>query len=234
MGMFLSVTSIIGKSKEEAINSLAKYAETEGGGLVQEDLSMENRNCCVMEQANGNTTILNPYDFLDWDESSEFISRDLKAPVFSFHIHDGDLWMYTLFVNGEIVDQFNPIPDYWSDELSEEEIESQKGDAVTVSKYVPAGKSSAIENYLIRWDLEAEEPGKAYPDDQFDQEDWQLLDFMRKLGLPYPLAEDGSPKAQTFKLWTKELPLKAQAQEINMEKKLVNGKDSRRPWWKFW
>lgn len=233
MGMFLSMTSVVGKTKNEVVNSLHNYAQTVGGGLEKENLFINNDNCCVIEEANGSTTIFNPYAYLEWDKSSEFISKDLKAPVFSFHIHDGDLWMYVLFVNGETVDQFNPIPDYWDENISEEEVQSWKGNATTISKYISSVKQADIERYLVRWVLDAEESKRAYTNDEFVQEDWQLLDFMRKLRLPYPLNEDGTPKGETFKLWTKELPLNQQAQETARETPSSNNK-ANKAWWKLW
>lgn len=234
MGMFLSMTSIIGKTKNEVENSLNSYAQTVDGGLKKESLSIENNNCCVIEEANGNTTIFNPYAYLEWDKSSEFLSKDLNAPVFSFHIHDGDLWMYVLFVNGETVDQFNPIPDYWDENISEEEIQSWKGNAATVVRYVSSVTPSDIERYLVPWELDAEKSNKAYVDDEFVQEDWQLLDFMRRLGLPYPLNDDGTPKGETYKLWTKELPLKRQTPETAEETPSSDDNKTNKRWWKFW
>lgn len=231
MGLFLSLTGVIGKAEEEVANSMAKYARTAGGGFEKEDLPVDNDNCFVIEQANGNTTISNSNAYPDWDSSSAFISRDLNAPVFSFHIHDGDLWMYILFVNGEPVDQFNPIPDYWAEDMSEEDIQSWKGDASVVAKYAGNIQPSTIANYLTRWDLDAEEIGKAYPDDEYGNEDWQLLDFMKKLGLPYPLYDDGMPSGQTYKFWTKELPIKQS--NIPSAGTSAPGKNEK-PWWKFW
>jgi len=73
---------------------------------------------------------------LEWDESSAFLSRELQAPVFSFHIHDGDLWMYILHVNGLAVDQFNPVPDYWDDQISSEEID------IPTASSTPCGQES--------------------------------------------------------------------------------------------
>ena len=70
MGMFLSLTSVLGKTQNEVVTSLKKYAESAGGGLEKENLSIENDNCCVIEEANGNTTIFNPYAYLEWDKSS--------------------------------------------------------------------------------------------------------------------------------------------------------------------
>ncbi len=61
-------------------------------------------------------------------------------------------------------------------------------------------KPEEIEKYLVRWDLDAEDSIKAYSNDDFGQEDWQLLDFMRKLGLPYPMDDNGAPKGPTYKI----------------------------------
>ena len=48
--------------------------------------------------------------------------------------------------------------------------------------------------------FEANGPSKAYADDEFNfGDDWQLLDFMRRLSLPFPLAPDGQPVGETFR-----------------------------------
>ncbi|MES2775034.1 MAG: hypothetical protein V4722_12660 [Bacteroidota bacterium] len=231
MGMFLSLTSVVGKTQNEVEASLASYAKFAGGGLEKENISIDNDNCCVISEANGNTTIFNPYAHLEWDKSSEFISKELNAPVFSFHIHDSDLWMYVLFANGKAVDQFNPIPDYWDDNMSEEEIESWKGNTEIVSNNFKTVKQADIERYLVRWDLEVEGNNKAYADDEYTNEDWQLLDFMKKLHLPYPLDENGNPNGQVYKLWTKDLKLKTQTPNLTTTPATHRYK---RPWWKFW
>jgi hypothetical protein len=231
MGTFLSLTSVVGKTQTEVANSLRNYALSVGGGLEKEDLPVEHDNCCVLKEANGNTSIFYPHGYLEWDASAAFISRELGAPVFSFHIHDGDLWMYLLFVNGNIVDQFNPLPDYWDDNLSKQEMQSWKGNAKLVSSYFNHLQPASIEKYLVRWDLEAEETIKAYAADEFEQEDWQLLDFMKKLQLPYPLKDDGTANGEGYKLYTKELKLGT----VSKYSKARLAKDNEgKPWWKFW
>lgn len=108
--------------------------------------------------------------------------------------------MYELYKNGDRVDGFNPIPDYWIEEISDEERESYKGNAETVSKYIPSVKPEDIERYLVTWDLEADEDPKAYPSDEYPQGDeWQMLDFMNKLHLPYPLDGAGKPLGQIYR-----------------------------------
>jgi hypothetical protein len=233
MGMFLSMTSVIGRAEDDVLQSLKKYAHSVDGGLETETMSLEDNNCCVIEESNGNSSVFYSYAYLEWDKSSEFISRDLHAPVFSFHVHDGDLWMYVLYFNGEIVDQFNPIPDYWVEDVSAEEMQRWKGNAATVAKYVPSIKKEDIENYLIRWNLEADETSKAYPSDEYSQEDWQLLDFLKKIGLPYPIDDDNNPKGKTFKLWTKELPLIRPTNNVQPTTNSIVA-STKKPWWKFW
>lgn len=229
MGTFLSISAVVGKSKDEVVNSLANYANAVGGGLRREDgIDSETPNGCIIEEANGNTSVFYPDDFLEWDDSSVFISKELNAAVFSFHIHDGDLWMYILYHNGEAVDQFNPIPDYWDENLPKEEIAKWKGNAKTIIKRIPHLKTSDIEKYLVRWNLDDDDQPKAYPTDEFVQEDWQLIDFMNKLKLPYPLDDDGNPKGETYKLWARRLELVEQSTKKNSSHR--KGK----PWWKFW
>ncbi|MDB5283446.1 MAG: hypothetical protein JWO06_2521 [Bacteroidota bacterium] len=150
MGMFLALSGVIGKSKEEVANALAAYAKSAGGGLEAAVLTVDISNCCIIDEDNGNTTVLYPNGYMEWDKSSKFISATLNAAVFSFHIHDGDLWMYILYANGETVDMFNPLPDYW-DEVEDEEMESFKGNATVVAKYVPGLSPQNIEKYLVRW-----------------------------------------------------------------------------------
>lgn len=220
MGLFLSLSGVIGKSQNEVETSLANYAKLAGGGFQRETVPNEHRNLCVLKESNGNTSVFYPAYYLEWDKSSEYISKELNAPVFSFHIHDGDLWMYVLYFNGEIVDQFNPTPDYWNDGISQQEIDAWKGNAAIIEKYVPGVKSESVQNYLSRWDLD-EKNKKAYENDQFVNEDWQLIDFMKKVGLAIPIDDDGNPLGTVYKFWTKELN-----QPLNQV--------SPKKWWKFW
>lgn len=224
MGLFLSLSGVIGCTGPQVADSLQKYTQNAGGGFEQADLDSDNGNFCVVGETNGNTSVVYPPGFLDWDDASAFLSADLKAPVFSFHIHDGDFWMYVLYVNGEVADRFNPIPDYWEEDRGEEAFSNWKGNPDVVAQYVKSVKRSAIANYLVRWDHDAEEERKAYPGDEFGCEDWQLLDFLRKLELPYPFDDDGEATGKVFRLWTSGLPLPTVSATIGKQK----------PWWKFW
>ena len=115
------------------------------------------------------------------------ISLDLGTTVFALHIHDDDLWMYELYKSGEQIDQFNSIPDYW-EEISTEERERWKGNADLIVQNWPGVAKEDIERYLVAHDpagFNGEE--KAYPSDEFESYDaWQVCDFLKKLGTPYP------------------------------------------------
>jgi hypothetical protein len=234
MGMFLSLSGVIGKTQDEVCTCLDSYAKSVGGGLHKKDLSKEDENTSVIAEANGNVSILYPRNYFEWDQSSAFISAALNAPVFSFHVHDSDLWMYLLYHKGEIVDSFNPVPDYWNADIPAEEINSWKGNAEVVAKYVPGLQAHQIENYLRRWEFETAGTLKAYDDDKFANEDWQFLDFMRKLGLPCPINEKGEALGQAYKLLATPPPWQGKPMNFDKLNELAKARRQEKPWWKFW
>jgi hypothetical protein len=84
--------------------------------------------------------------------------------------------------------------------VSEEDRKAWSGNAAVVGKYWPGLVPEAIGNYLFDWDLEDADPGNAYPDDQFPYNDcWQVKDFMHRLGLVYPLDDDGKVNGATYR-----------------------------------
>lgn len=221
MGLFLAVSGVIGASASDVQEALSKFARGRSGGFQLVKGTTDDPDIGVITREGVNTTVLHPNGFSDWDDSSQSISRELDKPVFSFHIHDGDLWMYVLFDEGEEVGHFNPLPDYWG-ELIPEEKENWKGDAELVAKLVPGISPDSINKYLVQWDPEQEEQVKAYPDDEFPVCDcWQMCDFMKKIGLEYPMGDDGAILGDTFRLSSPS------TQPPSPETK-------KSPWWKFW
>jgi hypothetical protein len=208
MGLFLAMSGIAGASRSAVEEALKNYAQSKGGDFGPDTENEEFPDVMVVGEAGDNRiTVLYPGEFMTWDKASAHLSRSLSVPVFSFHIHDEDLWMYTLSVEGEDVDHFTPIPDYWFDDLPDEERELWAGNAAVVARYWPGVEAKAIENYLVPWDLDEEEPGKAYDDDEFEYHDcWQLVDFMRKLGLLYPLSEQGQALGTTHRFEVPDEP----------------------------
>ena len=47
--------------------------------------------------------------------------------------------------------------------------------------------------------MDEESPGKAFPEDQFRFNDcWQMCDFLKKIGLAYPLDDAGRVLGDTY------------------------------------
>lgn len=200
MGLFLSMSGVIGADEAAVVTALRDYAIARNGNLTPEPLTTKDDGCLVISQGIGGVTVLYPGDFFDWENASEYLSRELRTSAFSFHIHDGDLWMYVLFDNGREVDQFNPVPDYWDEN---EDRSAWQGNAKEVATRVPGLNPESISKYLVQWGddvFESDERKKAYPDDRFCYgDDWQLVDFMNRLGLVYPVGDDGSPHGESYR-----------------------------------
>jgi hypothetical protein len=173
---------------------------------------------------------------MDWDDAAAFLSGELKAPVFSFHIHDSDLWMYILYADGADVDQFNPVPEYWDDTIDEDERDYWKGDSSVLTSYLPHINPADIENYLVHWDEDMDPDAKAYPDDEYHFEDFQLTDFMRKLQLPFPLNDNFEPTGSMYFLHTKELKPGISEENGPAPANTIIRDEPKptKPWWKFW
>lgn len=74
------------------------------------------------------------------------------------------------------------------------------GDAGLIARVWPAVEVEEVRNYLVRWDLDDDEPGKAYSVDRFHfRSCFQLIDFMRKLGLAYPLDDEGQVLGESYR-----------------------------------
>lgn len=200
VGGFLTLAGLVNSSPLAVRKALEKYARQNQGKFARASDEMPYSDGIVMTQGRaGRLSLLFPAWMTDVEPVAAWLSRELKSPLFLFHIHDGDLWMYTLFVAGTSVDQFNPIPDYWPPSSPEENLHHSTGDAVVVARFWPNLKTSAIKPYLKTWNLEIAEPGKACADDQYPYNDCrQLIDFMRRLGLAFPLDTTGKPVGDLF------------------------------------
>ena len=196
------MSGVVGSDSPSVVAALQDYALAKQGTFSEESLTAEDEECLVISEGIGGVSVLYPSSFFEWDDASEFMSKKLGRPVFSFHIHDGDLWMYVLYDKGTKVDQFNPIPDYWK-KTNDANRRAWAGNAAEVANRVPGLSPGSIVKYLVSWDdsvIGTSTRSKAYPDDQFDYgSDWQLVDFMKRIGLDYPVGDDGSPHGETYR-----------------------------------
>jgi len=223
MGLFLSMSGVINKSQLEVETTLTKYTKSRLGGFEKTDNDTLNKDSCVIKQSKNGTTIFYPPTLFEEEALTRFLSKDLNCLAFFFHIHDGDFWMYELFKNGETIDYFCPIPYYFDDNLSNEELEKQKGNPKLISELIDGVNYENIVNYFRTWDLDTEQ-SKAYPEDEFNNEDWQVVDFMKKIGLDYPVSNKGIALGPVYRFWVGKAD----------NKQNFKIKSETRKWWEFW
>lgn len=200
MGLFLAMSGVANASQAAVEDALRAYAAEKGGALESLDASTDLSDALLIAGSGGHVTVVYPGEFMQWDDASRYLSQALQTSVLSLHIHDEDLWMYILFAKGAQVDQFNPIPDYWSRNMPKSEKQLWAGNAAVVAQHWPEVAPQSIREYLYAWDLDAEESDLAYDGDHFPYNDcWQVTDFMGRLGLVYPIDDQGSTTALTYR-----------------------------------
>ncbi len=238
MGLFLSASGVLSPDGNAVRNAIASYVATTGGTFEPRSGTTNDRNIGVMQTSESTTTVLYPGGFSDWDDLSKFLSVELKRPVFSFHIHDGDLWMFVAFSDGNEGAWFNPIPDYW-EQVDDEERNRWAGNAQSVASLVSGLAPGSIDRYFVPWTEDAlADQQESYDDDEFAiGVDWQLTDFMRRLGFVYPLDDTGNPTGETFYLKIRrkrQPPGDVNAPTIQPETPSPAPNSPAKPWWKFW
>ncbi|MBC8108977.1 MAG: hypothetical protein H7Z14_20495 [Anaerolineae bacterium] len=216
MGLFLSVIAVHHAPRKEFLAALNDYATKNRIQFDTEVPIAEEDMLRVLVTDDQRVAATLPGGFAEHDDLACFLSQRLATASFAFHIHDGDLWMYTLYDNGDEVDHFNPIPAYWG-ELTPEQKRDWSGDPTKVAAHWEGVDASSVAPYLVEWDLESLGKSKAFHDDEFAiGHDWQLVDFMRRLGLKYP--DTNTRGVEVFRFGP---PRPA---EIRATK----------PWWKLW
>lgn len=238
MGLFLSASGVLTPDGNAVREAIGAYVASAGGTFEPRAGTTNDRNIGVIQSTALTTTVLYPDGFTGWDDLSNFLSVEVKKPVFSFHIHDGDLWMFVAFDNGKEVAWFNPIPDYW-EQIDDAERKRWGGNAQSVASLVPGLAAASVERYFAPWTeavLAAKQ--KSYDDDEFAiGVDWQLTDFMRRLGFVYPLDDSGTPTGETFYLKIRRQRSASGAAIISTPQPQMRSpqqKSLAKPWWRFW
>lgn len=178
MGLFLQ-TVIIPNCKESVAQAALERVEQNS------DFDLVSADCLYRENANGITILLNERCY-GYEELAASVSKEVAQPVLLLYIYDEDYWGYYLYAEGEELDCFNPMPDYF-EEVSEQERKRVAGNSAVLAKYFDVNEA-LIKDYLVLWTEERMEDyeSKAYEDDEFKQcHCWQMADFMKKLGYPY-------------------------------------------------
>lgn len=178
MGLFLQTLILPDCTLSQAQNAL-KAAES------LPDLGLQTEDCLYGSVSNGQIVLLNAA-CTGYENLAQALSEHLPGPVLLLYIFDEDFWGYHLYADGQALDAFSPMPDYF-EEVSDSERQHLAGQSAVIARCFQVAEEN-IANYLVPWDETLfSAPGKAYPDDEFEQGYcWQMADFMRKLGYPYP------------------------------------------------
>ena len=177
MGMFVKVAIIKNCTTEKT-----KVALREIAALNKNELNVDLTDIRYTE-ADGTTMAYLNFGCTGYDELAECLSIKLETAVLLLYIYDGDFWAYEFYEKGECLDKFNPLPDYFED-MDLEQIAQYKGNSKVIAEYFDVNEED-IEKYFIPWTDEVGVDDKAYEKDEFGFEDWQMGDFMKKIGHEY-------------------------------------------------
>lgn len=182
MGLFLEIAIIKGRGLfpvKKYLNNIA--TDSNNYGIVPEKCTMVSNKAGTVLQFNEDTT--------GFEELAARLSEEANGTVLLCYIYDDDFWGYSLYDKGQEKDVFCPIPDYFGD-VDEEDVLKMAGNAEVLSKAfnVP---SARVCRYLHFWqDLEGNPSGKAYPEDKYGYDTWQMYDFIKALGFKLPEEEE--------------------------------------------
>ena len=171
MGHFIDMAAVL-KPLAEVEEYFARFPEADGVECVP---GLPDRTLVIYGESTGNF------------ERVSRLSAGLNGVAMALHIHDDDLWLYELYAAGVLQDCFNTIPDYWQ-EIDEEEQRKWQGNAAILAAHWTGLDPASVSRYLVPLADDPPAPGtRAYPDDAFEYGDcWQVTDFLRRLGTPYP------------------------------------------------
>lgn len=208
MGLFLHLSTIISTPKSKTVKTLRPLLIQDSYKLEETSDQNNSDELCVVDSANKNTTILFPSLFNHW-ELSQSLSYKLKTAVLTLEIHDGDFWFFVLYENGNEILKFNPYPEYYDENVKKEELNSWLPSIETLCKYFPKTKPEEIENYFINWKsnnikhwTDTSDIKKAYPADNYGYGNGlQMFDFIKKIGITYPIGDNDNISGTAFRLY---------------------------------
>lgn len=171
MGMFME-TAIIQNCGADEVKAVLKQMEAFPG------MDLKPEECRFQEMNGGVCVLFNEY-CAGYGNFAKALSEKLAGPVLHLYMYDGDFWGYFFCENGELLDEFNPMPDYF-EEASEEERRRLAGNAALLAERFQADEE-ALAGLLGTWTkdmMENDETGRC--------DCWAMADFMDRLGWSYP------------------------------------------------
>jgi hypothetical protein len=173
MGNFIDIGIVKSLTSDLTEEYLGEWEPGSGDSFDHDDWEFEDQN--------GDTVMAANYMH---DESAAFfelVSKKTDGVTMHLYIYDSDCWGYHLFDKGCGIDKFRTVPDMFGEGDGEDYL----GNSALVAECFGV-KEDDIKNYFVPWTeemLEKEESTWAYEGDSFAYGvDWQVTDFMKKLG----------------------------------------------------
>jgi hypothetical protein len=205
VGYFLSVSAFRGTEVGALRDAIAAYAGEHGVSVAPVD-GRDDDHRDISLFAGDWAVVLWPEHFNVHDvPACARLSADLGTLVSAIHTFDGDYWVHNVFRDGERLDRFASMPDYFTDTGATR----WAGDPARVAAAFGRAPEQ-VAPYYVHQSVHAEEPaGKAFGDDEFDLDNmWVFADLWRRLGIAYP--EDMGATAACLRLaegWEDRLPV---------------------------
>lgn len=198
MGTFISMSGIINKSQEEVLQALSSYFKYQHKKLKLTALNTEIYKLFLLYENENNSIILYPKNFSEYNEIALYLADVFSSPIINFNIYNDNLWTYEVYFNGQIIDYFNPIAQRTDNKSDKVYV----GNPKIVCNFCHKVELNDIKEYYRLWTNELIiNKQKAYSDDEFAYgENWQVVDFMRKLNLKYPITDEEETIGSAFKL----------------------------------
>lgn len=185
MGEFIH-TALTRQHDLPKIRKMISEAAEENKNTIEE-LQVKEENCYYTEHDKG---ICITFKDIPSEEFLCTLSLKTDSPLLFLYIYDGDFWGYTLYHNGEEIDDFSTMPDYFI--KNGNKTRNSQEHVSLIAKYFDVDEDE-IKNYLVAWtdEILQEKESGAYPDDMFTYGNcWQMTDFMEKLGFSFEDFED--------------------------------------------
>lgn len=177
MGLFLDVALLNGCNKDTAEQALKSWcAAKPKSRIVPSDCQLE-------EQSKGTVIIFNDDDCFEQQEFCITFSKEHGMVAMHLYIYDGDFGAIIFTKTEKRLIAF-PLFRITLKILTNKNGNVRNGNSNILAKeYSICSKD--IERYLVTWDEDDNGEDKAYPDDEYGHIDWQMVDFMKKLGYHY-------------------------------------------------
>lgn len=167
------------------------------------------KECEFISNDKGVLVIFNEHA-VGYEDLAKALSEEISMPVMVLYIYDDDEWGYFYCEDGVIKDLFSVMPhdEYEGvtpEQKGETTLQQYNGSAGFIAEQFNIDIESIINYYKIWTDKLIEDEEAAYEDDECTYGDcWQMADFMKKLGFPFPdgsgqeeISKEKSPQAAT-------------------------------------